>query len=177
MDEMELAKLRGLYEYCWALKPPPKPSINVPYNLLTFLVKMAPKDCEEEFITEKLRSYGYLQKNQAFDESLKKRVEFAFNWIRDFEEIKETAISLTSQEKEALKDLVEVLRVDGEAERIQNAIFNTAKKHNLQPAEFFRTLYNILIGVPQGPKLGPYILAMGRQNVINALNRVLESRN
>jgi len=176
-DEKELAKLRGLYEYCWALKPPAKPSICVPYNLLTFLAKMAPKGREEEFMIEKLRSYGYLQKNQAFDEDLKRRAEFAFNWIRDFEEIKETVISLTSQEKEALKELVEVLRVESEAEKIQNAIFNTAKKHNLQPAEFFRTLYDILIGVPQGPRLGPYVLAMGRQNVINALNRVLGSRN
>jgi lysyl-tRNA synthetase class 1 len=174
-DEMELAKLRGLYEYCWALKPPAKPSINVPYNLLTFLVKMAPKGREEEFITEKLRSYGYLQKSQAFDEGLKRRVEFAFNWIRDFEEIKETSISLTSEEKKALKELIEVLRVEGEAEKIQNAIFNTAKKHNLQPAGFFKTLYNILIGVPQGPKLGPYILAMGKQNVMDALIRVIKN--
>ena len=176
-DEKELAKLRGLYEYCWALKPPAKPSINVPYNLLTFLVKMAPKDGEEEFIIEKLRSYGYLQKNQAFDEGLKRRVEFALNWIKDFEEIKETSISLTLQEKEALKELIKVLRVEGEPEKIQNAIFNIAKKHNLKPAEFFRTLYSILIGVSQGPRLGPYVLAMGKQNVINALDRVLESHN
>jgi len=176
-DERELAKLRGLYEYCWVLKPPAKPSINVPYNLLTFLAKMAPKGREEEFITEKLRSYGYLQKTSAFDEGLKRRVEFAFNWIRDFEEIKETAVTLTSQEKEAVKELVEVLRVEGEAEKIQNAIFDIAKKHNIRPAEFFKTLYNILIGVPQGPRLGPYVLAMGKRNVINALDRVFKSHN
>ena len=174
-DKRELTKLRGLYEYCWSLKPPAKPSINVPYNLLTFLAKMAPKGCEKEFMTEKLRSYGYLQKSQAFDEGLKRRVEFAFNWIRDFEEIKETAISLTSQEKEALKELVEVLKVEGEAEKIQNAIFNAAKKRNLEPAKFFKTLYTILIGVPQGPRLGPYIIAMGKQNVMDALNRALKT--
>jgi hypothetical protein len=46
------------------MKPPSKPSIKVPYNLLTFLAKMAPKEKEEEFITEKLRSYGYLQKTK-----------------------------------------------------------------------------------------------------------------
>jgi lysyl-tRNA synthetase class 1 len=176
-DKKELAKLRGLYEYCWALKPPAKPSINVPYNLLTFLAKMAPKGREEEFITEKLRSYGYLQKSQSFDEDLRRRVELAFNWIRDFEEIKETAISLTSNEKEAIKELIQVLGAAGEAEKIQNAIFDAAKKRNLRPAEFFKTLYNILIGVPQGPKLGPYILAMGKQNVMSALERVLKSHN
>jgi len=176
-DERELAKLRGLYEYCWAMKTPSKPSLKVPYNLLTFLAKMAPKGREEEFITETLRSYGYLQKNQTPDEELKRRVEFAFNWVRDFEEIKETAVTLTAKEKETLGELIEVLRVEDEAEKIQNAIFNTAKKHHVKPAEFFKTLYTILIGVSQGPRLGPYILAMGKLNVINALERALKGNN
>jgi lysyl-tRNA synthetase class 1 len=174
-DEREQAKLRGLYEYCWSLKPPAKRSISVPYNLLTFLAKMAPKGREEEFVIEKLRGYGYLEKNQTLDDDLRKRVGYAFNWIRDFGEIKETAISLAAEEKEAFKELIEVLRVEGEAEKIQNAIFNTAKKHGLQPENFFKTLYTTLMGAPQGPRLGPYILAMGKQNVIDALDRALKS--
>jgi len=175
-DEKERAKLKGLYEYCWALKPPEKPSIHIPYNLLTFLVKMAPKGREEEFINEKLRSYGYLQKDQMLDENLKMRIEFAFNWVRDFEEIRETVISLTAEEKEAIKELAELLQVEDEAEKMQNAIFNTAKKHNLKPAKFFKTLYIILVGVPRGPRLGPYILAMGKQNVVNALQNALSNQ-
>jgi len=170
-DEREFAKLRGLYEYCWAMKPPSKPSIHVPYNILTFLAKMAPKGREEEFITETLRSYGYLQKNQTLDEDLKKRIDYAFNWAKDFEEIKETEVSLTKEEKTAVTELLDVLKTEDEAEKIQNAIFNTAKKHGLQPASFFKTLYTILIGVPQGPRLGQYIITMGKQNVINALER------
>ncbi|MEM2975353.1 MAG: lysine--tRNA ligase, partial [Candidatus Bathyarchaeia archaeon] len=165
--------LKGLYEYVWQLKPPEKPSIHIPYNLLTFLAKMAPKDHELDFITEKLRSYGYLQKNQTIDDNLKRRIEYAFNWIKDFEEIKETAISLTDKEKTAIKELIEILKTENEAEKIQNHIFNTAKKHNLHPAQFFKTLYNILLGAPQGPRLGPYILAMGKQNVVDALERAL----
>jgi lysyl-tRNA synthetase class 1 len=172
-DEKELAKLRGLYEYCWVMKPPRKPSVHVPYNLLTFLAKMAPKGREEEFIVEKLRSYGYLQNNQTLDNDLKKRIEYAFNWIRDFEEIKETTISLTVKEKEAIKELIETLKVENEAEKIQNAIFNIAKNNQLKPADFFKTLYTILLGVPHGPRLGPYILTMGKQNVIEALQRTL----
>jgi lysyl-tRNA synthetase class 1 len=155
------------------MKPPQKPGITVPYNLLTFLAKVAPKGHEEEFIVEKLRSYGYLQRDQEPDERLRKRMEYAFNWIRDFEEIKETAITLTTEEKEAIKDLIETIKVEGETEKIQNAIFNIAKKHGIQPPKFFKTLYTVLIGVPQGPRLGPYIIAMGKQNVINALERKL----
>ncbi|MEM2098999.1 MAG: lysine--tRNA ligase [Candidatus Bathyarchaeia archaeon] len=172
-DEKELVKLKGLYEYCWVLKPPSKPSIHVPYNLLTFLAKMAPKERATEFIEEKLRSYGYLQKDQHADEDMKRRIEYAFNWVRDFEEITETAVALSNEEKAAITELIKALEVENEPETIQTAIFNAAKNNNLPPSGFFKTLYRILIGAPQGPRLGPYILAMGKSNVISALQRSL----
>jgi lysyl-tRNA synthetase class 1 len=172
-DEKALVKLRGLYEYCWVMKPPAKPGVHVPYNLLAFLAKMAPKDRATEFITEKLQSYGYLQKNQQVDADLAKRIEYAFNWTGDFEEIKETAVSITNEEKTAITDLIKVLETEDEPDKIQNAIFNAAKSNGLQPSAFFKTLYMILMGAPQGPRLGPYVLAMGKQNVIAALQRAL----
>jgi lysyl-tRNA synthetase class 1 len=172
-DERELVKLRGLYEYCWALKPPQKPSVKVPYNLMTFLAKMAPKGSEEEFIAEKLRGYGHLQKSQTLDEGLRRRIEYASNWIKDFEEIKETTVGLSGAEKAAMAELVEVLKSEDDAEKIQNAIFTVAKKHGLQLGSFFKSLYMILLGIPQGPRLGPYLVAMGKQNVIDALQRAL----
>ncbi|MEM3549931.1 MAG: lysine--tRNA ligase, partial [Candidatus Bathyarchaeia archaeon] len=140
-DKKELAKLKGLYEYCWLFKPPEKPSLHVPYNLLTFLAKIAPDGKEEEFITEKLQGYGYLKKGQKPDEKLKERIQYAINWTRDFQEIKETRITLKKEEMEAVKELVETLKVEGESEKIQNAIFTIAKKHEIQPADFFKTLY------------------------------------
>lgn len=172
-DSRELAKIKGLYEYVWSLKPPRKPTVHVPYNLLTFLAKMAPSGNELEFIAEKLQGYGYLPKGQTLDENLKKRVEFASNWIKDFEEIKETAVSLTGDEKVAIAELIEVLKVEEDADKLQNAIFNAAKKNGLQPGTFFKILYAILLGASQGPKLGPYLVAMGKQNVIEALQRAL----
>jgi lysyl-tRNA synthetase class 1 len=172
-DAKELAKLRGLYEYCWVMKPPAKPSVHMPYNLLVFLVKMAPKEHLNEFVTEKLQSYGYLQKNQQVDAQMAMRIEYAFNWAQDFEEIKETPVSLTSEEKNAITVLIKVLEIEDEPVEIQNAIFNTAKNSGLKPGAFFKTLYAILMGAPQGPRLGPYILAMGKQNVIAAMRRAL----
>jgi len=173
-DEKEFMKLKGLYEHCWVMKPPAKPAVHVPYNLLTFLVKMTPKENTEGFIEEKLRNYGYLQTNQHVDDGLRRRIDYAFNWIRDFEEIKETQTSLSGKEKIAISALTRVLETENEPEKIQNAIFNSAKNSELKPGEFFKVLYMILIGAPQGPRLGPYILAMGKQNVLAALKRALD---
>ncbi len=172
-DKRELQKLRGLYLHCWIMKPPTKPSIHVPYNILTFLTKMAPKDKATEFVEEKLRSYGYLPKDQHIDAELQKQIEYAKNWNHDFSEIKETSVNLKPDEKEALKTLLKAIEGENAPDKIQNAIFNSAKDHGVQPGAFFRLLYMILIGAPQGPRLGPYILAMGKPNVVAALERAI----
>ena len=173
VSEKEATKLRGLFEYCYVLKPPAKPSVHVPYNLMAFLVKMAPKECVNDYVAEKLQSYGYLQKGQVLDANLKQRIEYTLNWIRDFEEIRETDVTLTSEEKKAISELITELETEEEPDKIQNAIFNAAKNNGIQPSGFFKTLYKILMGAPQGPRLGPYVLAMGKQNVIAALKRVV----
>jgi len=176
VNPRDVAKLKGLYEYCWVMKPPAEPSVHVPYNLMAFLVKMAPKECLNKFLTEKLQSYSYLQKNQQVDAELEKRVEYALNWVKDFEEIKETPINLTEPEKTAVTTLLISLESADEPDDIQNAIFSAAKTNGLKPGAFFRTLYLILMGAPQGPRLGPYILAMGKQNVVAALRRALSKK-
>jgi len=173
VSDKEKTKLRGLFEYCYVLKPPAKIGIHVPYNLMAFLVKMAPKECINDYVAEKLQSYGYLQKSQALDANLKQRIDYALNWIRDFEEIKETEVALTSEEKKAITQLLTELETAEEPDKIQNSIFNAAKSNGIQPSGFFKLLYRILMGAPQGPRLGPYVLAMGKQNVIAALKRAV----
>jgi len=156
------------------MKPPIKPSIHVPYNLIAFLVKMSPKECINEYVTEKLQDYGYLQKNQSLDAGLLQRMEYAINWTRDFEEIKETDVALSCTEKKAIGELIAQLQTEDAPDKIQNAIFNAAKSNNLKPGAFFKVLYQVLMGAPQGPRLGPYFLAMGKQNVVAALQRTLD---
>ncbi len=172
-DKRELEKQRGLYLHCWVMKPPAKPNVHVPYNMLTFLAKMAPKDNTIGFIEEKLQSYGYLPKGTHADDGLRKRIEYANNWNQDFTDITVTPVALLPGEKEALLSLLNVLKTENDPDRIQNAIFNTAKAHGVEPRVFFRLLYTILMGAPQGPRLGPYVLAMGKPNVLAALERAV----
>jgi len=173
-DEKELAKLKGLYEYVWMLKPPKKPAMHVPYNLLVFLAKVAPKGSENEYIAQKLREYCYIK--DELPKELSERINYAFNWVRDFEEITETTTKLSPQETKAVEELIQTLQKTNDENEIQTAIFTIAKEHDLKPAKFFRILYIILLGASQGPRLGPYIVTMGKQNVMDALNRQLQTR-
>ncbi|HDO20836.1 MAG TPA: lysine--tRNA ligase [Candidatus Bathyarchaeota archaeon] len=176
-DEMEKAKLKGLYMYCWLMKPPEKPRIHVPYNLLVYLVKVAPKGREYEFVLEKLKQYRYLKGDAEKSEDLKRRIEYALNWVRDFgEEIREAKIKLKENERKAIKRFIEFLGSEdaSTAEKIQNAVFQIARENNVHYVELFKTIYMILLGAPRGPRLGPYIIAMGRRNVIEALERALK---
>ena len=170
-NEKERAKLTGLYKYCHLLNPPPEPSIHVPYNLLTYLVKVAPHGLETEFVTKKLQDYGYVKERLSQDQ--KRRIRYAVNWVRDFLEIKERPIELSEQEEKTMKDLIQVLKTESDEKEIQSSIFNITRKNNVPPKQFFKKLYTILLGTPEGPRIGPYIVAMGRENVISALKRAL----
>ena len=147
----------------------------MPYNLLTYLAKVAPKGKERDYIIQKLQEYGYLAKNQEPDSNLLKRIDYALNWVKDYaEEIKETAIELSEKKEKAVKELIKLLEKEETAEKIQNAIFQIARKHEIKPPNFFKTLYMILLGVPKGPRLGPYIVTMGRENVIRTLKKAVK---
>lgn len=173
-DKKELAKLTGLYEYCWWLNPPSKPAVHVPYNLLVYLVKVAPKGKETEYVAEKLQEYGCIKgMEQAIIAALKEKMEYARNWNHDFREIRETSLKLEAGEREAIMELAETLEGKVDAEIIQSAIFEIARKHNVPPRRFFRILYTILLGTNAGPRLGPYIISMGKNNVTESLHRAM----
>jgi lysyl-tRNA synthetase class 1 len=170
-DEKELAKLRGLYEYSWFLKPPTSPGTHIPYNLLVYLVAVAPTDKMNEYVESKLREYGHLKNVPIMQ--IQDRLEYAKNWAKDFQEIPETQIEITDPQKLAVEDLAAVVRSETDERVIQNTIFRLAEKYSLEPREFFRLLYMILLGSPRGPRLGPYIKVMGSENVARALERAI----
>jgi len=168
-NKKEKAKLSGLYKYCMLFVAPSKVGDHVPYNLLSFLAKMAPEGYDVDFIMEKLQGYGYGK--EGLTDDLKRRIGYALNWSKDFTEITEKAVDLTDEEKAAVNKFIQILKTDATEEEIQGAIFGIALNNDIKPGMFFRALYRILLGAPQGPRLGPYVLAMGRENVIAALKR------
>ncbi len=170
-NEMEGEKLRGLYQYCWILKPPEEPSVHIPYNLMINLAKVAPKGLETEFIRDKLDVYGYLREG---DSGLDKRIEYAMNWIGDFGAAELQSVELTSEEASAIRKIASALRSAEDEDGYQGAVFDVAKAEGIRPGNLFRILYKILLGSPQGPRFGPYVVVVGKDSVIKELKRAIK---
>jgi lysyl-tRNA synthetase, class I len=169
-DEMEKAQLSGLYEYCWMLKPPKESRVHIPYNFVLKLARLASKGSEAEFIKAKLKEYGYLEKNK---NGLDERINFALNWVEDFVEDQQE-ITFTEQELSILNIIITQLRKAQTQEEFQNVTFSTAKAINLKPKDVFPVIYKVLIGKNQGPRLGPFIALIGKENVISEIENVIK---
>ncbi|MFX1521697.1 MAG: lysine--tRNA ligase, partial [Promethearchaeota archaeon] len=91
------------------------------------------------------------------------------NWVDDFKEIEIEPVELSSDEKNAIRDLIHILEENESGEVIQQAIFETARNNSLKPRNFFKLLYRILLGTESGPKLGPYIAIAGPKKVAKRL--------
>ncbi len=168
-DVKELAKLKGLYEYCHLLKPPSYPSIHIPYNTLIHLASVAPKDYMKNFIADKLKNYGY-----SVDVEVLKRVDYAINWVKDFlvEELAE--LDLNKIEREALSQVAEEIRNCKSGEEVQTTVYNVARMNGIPIKRWFKILYKVLLNKDSGPKLGPYIFSSGIKEVAQKLEKFSE---
>jgi lysyl-tRNA synthetase class 1 len=84
----------------------------------------------------------------------------------------------TAKEREALQDLADTLHKlpeDSTAEFIQNEVYEAGKRHFAQAElrQWFKTLYEVLLGSEQGPRMGAFIKLYGRDNVIKLIKRAL----
>ena len=86
----------------------------------------------------------------------------------------ELSVELSPQERAAVQQLAGVLRTADNADELQSAVFEIARNNGIKPKKFFRTLYSILLGTQSGPRLGPYLLDMGRENAIKTLKGSLQ---
>ena len=61
------------------------------------------------------------------------------------------------------------------AEFIQNEVYEAGKRHFAQAElrQWFKTLYEVLLGSEQGPRMGAFIKLYGRDNVVRLIERAL----
>ena len=165
-NEMKDARLRGLYEYTMLLDLPKTRGAHVPYRLLAQLASVAPEGALEEFTLKRLASYGMAAEPSP---ALSMRIRWAAMWAGREGERRGEVPALAPAARKAVEEFARSLAGAKDAESIQNAAFEAAKKNGLKPSEFFPAVYAILLGSERGPRLGPYVIDAGPDKTSRAL--------
>ncbi len=102
---------------------------------------------------------------------------FAVRYFNDFVRPTKTFRAANDKDRAALEDLRNRLRNwDGglDPEELQSMVFAVGKAHEFEPLrEWFRALYEVLLGASQGPRFGGFIALFGIEETINLIDDAL----
>lgn len=166
-NELKRAKLRGIYEYINHQKPPSKPAQHVPYRLLVQLSSVIHEN-RIDYVINKLKSYGTIKERT---DDLVNRVALAGNWADDFGRFERVQVTVDENQGKALSELIQVIKSESDPKNLQTKIFEIARSNGIEPKDFFKLLYAILLGAERGPRLGPYIVDVGAEKVAEMLKQ------
>jgi lysyl-tRNA synthetase class 1 len=146
----------------------PNNSIPVSFALLMNLVNAAQSE-------DKVILWGFVS-NYAKDATaethpeLDKLMNYAIAYYEDFIKPNKAFRAPKTQEKAAMATLVGLLEdmpEDTEAGDLQTAIFTAGKEHDFENLrDWFKALYEVLLGQSQGPRMGGFIALYGVKKTI-----------
>jgi lysyl-tRNA synthetase class 1 len=174
VNEKRAAKERRIYELSQVSDPPAAAPAQIPFRHLCNLLLI--HDGAVERALEDMPGYG------SFDDDLKQRARHravcAWNWVQTFapEDFRfsvvdpqdTTPVAISEAERAAVIALRELVQsgIDGMSDKdVQNAIYDIARAHEIEPKELFVTLYRVLVGQDQGPRLGGFLKTLGGPRV------------
>ena len=109
--------------------------------------------------------------------TLDKLLEFAINYYRDFIRPAKKYRSPNDKEKVALNDLKQTLQglpPKSDATEIQKKIYEVGKRHEFNKLkDWFKALYEILLGQSEGPRMGSFIALYGIEESIELISQAV----
>ncbi len=154
---------------------PPQPEVRISFGLLLNLAAVCNAETPEVlwgFITR--YSPGATPENAP---GLDRLVGHAISCYRDLVKPHKRYRAPNEQERSALEDLVTVLDAlpdEADSEAIQTEIYEIGKRHEFETLrDWFRALYEILLGQSQGPRFGSFVALYGKAETSRLIRRTL----
>jgi lysyl-tRNA synthetase class 1 len=148
--------------------------VRLPY---TFAAVLGMTD-DRELRLQMARREGHLPGDApewAIDEAMA-RVERARRWAERTDneynyrlQAERPDVDLDAATRSALNELADHVEAGLDGEALQGEIYETAKRHDLPVGEFFGAGYELFLGQPRGPRLGPLLAALDREFVVDRL--------
>ncbi|MBI4162217.1 MAG: lysine--tRNA ligase [Candidatus Aenigmarchaeota archaeon] len=170
--------MKRSYEMCFDSVPKIQP-LRIDYKFAA-LIAQAGGDTDRAI--ELLKFTGHIKDEIKKEdrEKIEKRLELAKFWAQNFADPqlkiiineKIPSVDLSHHQRKAIKELLDELIKDKSESELQLAVFNIARANNMEPKEFFKLLYQLLISKDSGPRLGAFVIAVGKKRVIELLDQV-----
>ena len=145
----------------------------IPYNMLVNIMKITK---EKDIVKATLERTGHIPKKMSKEdnEELEKRLSYVENWIKDTNKIEISKAVLSKKQKKALKKLVKELKEKKWTEEsLQTRLYDLAKEEEIPLKDFFKAAYLALLQNERGPRLAPFILAVGKAQIAKILEQVV----
>lgn len=148
----------------------------VSFNLLLNLASVANAETKEVL-------WGFISNyapkaNPETEPFLDRLTECAVRYYQDFVKPDKRYRAPTETEQAALEDLLgalEKIPAEADAETIQTEIYEIGKRHGFENLrDWFKALYEILLGQSQGPRMGSFIALYGREETKALISGVLD---
>jgi lysyl-tRNA synthetase, class I len=182
-EEKKVSYERRIYELSRTTAEPPLSKLKAPAQF-SFRHLCNILQIHQGNLNEARRHYSDQITSDHDENRFHARASRAWTWITEYapEEFRfqlrapeakpiKTAMPAVVGEVAALLDALPVAGVTDE--ELSGKLFEVMKKHGLNAKQFFPEIYFALIGKPQGPKLGSFLLAMGTKRAAQLLRSTL----
>ena len=178
-NERDRQNIMRMYEM--VMKKAEFPPVRVPYQFAALIGQYATGEDGIDRAIDLLRFTGHAKHAGKEDRpDIARRLELAANWAKSYAppDAKITLntemprVVMSPDEKLSLLALQRELLKDRNEKELQAAVYEIAKSHNIEARQFFQLLYRILIARESGPRLGPFIVAIGKDRVVSLLEQL-----
>ena len=154
---------------------PPASDMAVPYSMLLNLAS-ATSAKDKGVLWGFIKRYAPEAKPETHP-TLDAACGYAVQYVKDIVEPQKTYRGPSEKERAALEDLRGRLADwdgDTDAETLQTLVFAVGKEHGFEPLrDWFKAIYEVLIGASQGPRFGGFIAIYGGSETIELIDAAL----
>ena len=154
---------------------PPESDLTISFSMMLNLVSASGAESKEIL-------WGFIDKyiqniSPVSNPGLDRAAEYAITYYKDFVKPNKVFRAPDQKETRALKELSAALvdcDQDLSAEELQKIVYSIGVKNNFDPLKnWFRAIYEVLLGEPQGPRFGGFIALYGIDKTVILIQKAL----
>ncbi len=147
---------------------------DITFNSLTNLVSICNTD-DKDIIWGFVNQYD-LNLSPLNNPEFDKLIDYAINYYNDFVLPNKKYLDVNNENKIVFEEILKILKTQitekNTAEDIQTLLYEVGKKHKFDSLkDYFKLVYQVLLGQEQGPRLGSFIKLYGIQETIKIIEQ------